>query len=83
MAGVSNDVPDDAVMLGIPATGERDFKVKQAALAKLPELRKEFRRLRQVVEGLSEYVEQQRSRDEGTAEDYSPRDDSRDTDRAA
>jgi len=44
-AGVSNDVPDGARMIGIPATPERDQKLKQAALAKLPELRKELKRL--------------------------------------
>lgn len=46
MAGITNDVPDGAVMMGIPATGEREQKLKQAALAKLPEMRKEFKELR-------------------------------------
>ena len=43
MAGVINDVPDGCVMIGIPATPEREQKVKQAAFAKLPEMRREFK----------------------------------------
>lgn len=51
MAGVSNDVPDGEVMLGAPATPLRDQKIKFAAIAKLPQLRKDFRELkRQVAE---------------------------------
>ncbi len=49
MAGITNDVPDGAVMMGIPATPEREQKLKQAALAKLPEMRKEFKALRASV----------------------------------
>ena len=36
MAGVVNDVPADVRMIGIPATPERDQKLKQAAFSKLP-----------------------------------------------
>jgi len=46
MAGITNDVPDGTVMMGIPATPEREQKLKQAALAKLPEMRKEFKEMR-------------------------------------
>jgi UDP-3-O-[3-hydroxymyristoyl] glucosamine N-acyltransferase len=49
MAGITNDVPDGAVMLGIPATPERDQKLKLAALAKLPEMRQEFKAIRRAV----------------------------------
>jgi UDP-3-O-[3-hydroxymyristoyl] glucosamine N-acyltransferase len=49
MAGITNDVPDGAVMMGIPATPEREQKLKQAALAKLPEMRQEFKALRRTV----------------------------------
>jgi UDP-3-O-[3-hydroxymyristoyl] glucosamine N-acyltransferase len=52
MAGITNDVPDDAVMMGIPATPEREQKLKQAALAKLPEMRKEFKALRRAIADL-------------------------------
>ena len=53
-AGVSNDVPPGATMIGIPATPEREQKLLQAALAKLPEMRKDFRRLARLVQQLSE-----------------------------
>lgn len=49
MAGITNDVPEKSVMMGIPATPEREQKLKQAALAKLPEMRKEFKALRATV----------------------------------
>jgi UDP-3-O-[3-hydroxymyristoyl] glucosamine N-acyltransferase len=49
MAGITNDVPDGVVMMGIPATPERDQKLKLAALAKLPEMRQEFKALRRAV----------------------------------
>jgi UDP-3-O-[3-hydroxymyristoyl] glucosamine N-acyltransferase len=52
MAGVINDVPDGVTMIGIPATPERDQKVKQAALAKLPELRRQLKALQTAVEQL-------------------------------
>jgi UDP-3-O-[3-hydroxymyristoyl] glucosamine N-acyltransferase len=54
MAGVTNDVPEGARMIGIPATPEREQKVKQAALSKLPEMRRELRKLQRVVDGLVE-----------------------------
>lgn len=50
MAGVSNDVPAGSVMIGIPATPEREQKLKQAALAKLPEMRKQLKQLQQTVD---------------------------------
>jgi UDP-3-O-[3-hydroxymyristoyl] glucosamine N-acyltransferase len=48
-AGVMRDVPPGGVFLGIPATPEREQMLKQAAWAKLPELRKEFRSLEKRV----------------------------------
>ena len=56
MAGITNDVPDGAVMLGIPATPEREQKLKQAALAKLPEMRKEFKAMRSTLAALEKAV---------------------------
>ena len=50
MAGVTNDVPADARMIGIPATPERDQKVKQAAFSKLPEMRRQLKQLERAVE---------------------------------
>lgn len=59
MAGVTNDVREGEVMLGAPATPLREQKLKLAAIAKLPQLRKEFRELRK------EIAELQRRLDEG------------------
>ena len=44
-AGVMADVPEETIFVGIPATPHREQMQKQAALAKLPEMRKEFKRL--------------------------------------
>ena len=52
MAGVTNDVPDGARMIGIPATPERDQKVKQAAFSKLPEMRRQLKQLQRAVDAL-------------------------------
>jgi len=54
MAGVSNDVPAGSRMIGIPATPEREQKIKQAALSKLPEMRRQVKRLQGVVNRLVE-----------------------------
>ena len=40
------------VMLGIPATPERDQKAQLVALFKLPEMRQEFKALRRAVADL-------------------------------
>jgi UDP-3-O-[3-hydroxymyristoyl] glucosamine N-acyltransferase len=58
MAGVINDVPAGSVMIGIPATPEREQKIKQAVFAKLPEMRREMKRLTSLVEKLSQQVQQ-------------------------
>jgi UDP-3-O-[3-hydroxymyristoyl] glucosamine N-acyltransferase len=49
-AGVMNDVPDGAAYLGIPATPERQQMLIQAALHKLPELKKQLKALQRLVE---------------------------------
>jgi len=56
MAGITNDVPDGAAMLGIPATPEREQKLKLAVLAKLPEMRQEFKALRRELAALQKAV---------------------------
>ncbi len=53
MAGVINDVPDDARVVGIPATPEREQMIKQAALAKLPEMRRQLKQLQAAVDRLT------------------------------
>jgi UDP-3-O-[3-hydroxymyristoyl] glucosamine N-acyltransferase len=50
MCGVTNDVPDGARMMGIPATPEREQKLKLAALSKLPEMRRQLKVLEREVE---------------------------------
>lgn len=52
MAGITQDVPDGSRMMGIPATLERDQKVKQAAFSKLPEMRRQLKTLERVVNEL-------------------------------
>lgn len=53
MAGVMNDVPDGARVVGIPATPEREQMIKQAALTRLPEMRRQLKRLQYTVDELS------------------------------
>jgi len=53
MAGVINDVPDDSRMIGIPATPEREQKIKQAILSKLPEMRQHIKQLQATVDRLA------------------------------
>jgi len=52
MAGVINDVPDGARLVGIPATPEREQMIKQAALAKLPEMRRQLKELQAAMDRL-------------------------------
>lgn len=52
MAGVINDIPDGARVVGIPATPEREQMIKQAALAKLPEMRRQLKQLQATVDQL-------------------------------
>jgi len=56
-AGVMTSVPEKARVVGIPATPEREQMVKQAALAKLPEMRRQLKKLQQVVDRLVESTE--------------------------
>jgi UDP-3-O-[3-hydroxymyristoyl] glucosamine N-acyltransferase len=48
-AGIMSDVPDGAVFIGIPATPDREQKLKQVALARLPEMRKQLKALQATV----------------------------------
>lgn len=57
MAGVSNDVAPGVVAFGAPATPERDQKLLLASLAKLPEMRKEFKQVRNTVRELQAKAE--------------------------
>ena len=56
-SGISNNVDDEAVMLGQPATPLRKQKLQMAAISKLPEMRKEFRALKCKIADLQEQLE--------------------------
>jgi len=62
MSGITNDVPDDSRMIGIPATPEREQKIKQAALSKLPEMRRQMKKLQRTVDALVEDTQTQPTR---------------------
>lgn len=64
MAGITSDVPEGVVMMGIPATREREQKLKLAALAKLPEMRKEFKALKRELAELAALVRQEAAGEE-------------------
>lgn len=63
MSGVSNDIAPGVSAFGAPAIPERDKKIQLASLAKLPEMRKEFKKVRKVV------AELQASQDQNAADD--------------
>lgn len=48
-AGVPNNVPDGEVVLGQPATPIRQQKLQMAAIAKLPEMRKQFKAMQREI----------------------------------
>ncbi|MBI2480824.1 MAG: UDP-3-O-(3-hydroxymyristoyl)glucosamine N-acyltransferase [Planctomycetia bacterium] len=52
--GVMNSVPAESVYFGYPATPDREQLLKQAALSKLPDMRKEFKALQKQVAALAE-----------------------------
>ncbi len=54
MSGVMNDVPGGEYWVGVPATPAREQMYKQGALTKLPEMRKQLKRLERTVEQLAE-----------------------------
>ena len=51
-AGVSQDIPEGLAVLGAPAIPEREQKVQFAAIAKLPQMRREFKALQRAVADL-------------------------------
>jgi UDP-3-O-[3-hydroxymyristoyl] glucosamine N-acyltransferase len=60
-AGVSNDVPAGSRMIGIPATPEREQKIKQAVLSKLPEMRQQMKQLQAMVDKLAKELASQQA----------------------
>lgn len=57
MCGVSNDVAAGESVLGAPAVPVRDQKLRFAAVAKLPEMRKEFKAMRRQVADLAKALD--------------------------
>lgn len=55
-SGIMRDVPPGITVIGIPATPERDQMAKQAAFAKLPEMRRQLRDLQRQVDRLTQFV---------------------------
>jgi UDP-3-O-[3-hydroxymyristoyl] glucosamine N-acyltransferase len=58
--GVMNDVPADAVYVGIPAGPEREYFQSLIGLTKIPQMRKEFKELKRKVAQLEEGSEGER-----------------------
>jgi UDP-3-O-[3-hydroxymyristoyl] glucosamine N-acyltransferase len=73
MAGVINDIPDGARMVGIPATPEREQMVKQAALAKLPEMRRQLKQLQATVNRMLEQSDHGKQGGNGLVEETVPK----------
>ncbi len=57
MAGIINDVPAGGTYIGIPATPEREQKIKQASFSKLPEMRRQLKALHRTVDKIAVEVE--------------------------
>ncbi|MDR1479455.1 MAG: UDP-3-O-(3-hydroxymyristoyl)glucosamine N-acyltransferase [Planctomycetaceae bacterium] len=57
MAGIMNNVAENANIVGIPATPVAEQFRIQSAIAKLPEMRKEFRALQKLVEKLNDILQ--------------------------
>jgi UDP-3-O-[3-hydroxymyristoyl] glucosamine N-acyltransferase len=54
MSGIIGDVPADARMLGVPACSEKEQWIKQVAIGKLPELRRQVKDLQRAVDELQQ-----------------------------
>ena len=58
-SGIMNNVADGLTVVGYPATPIREQKLKQAAWTKLPEMRKQFRKMQRQISLLEEQLSQQ------------------------
>lgn len=63
-AGVPNDVAEGEMVLGSPAAPLRQQKLQMAAIAKLPDMRREFRALQRQVAKLMESAEKSTENDQ-------------------
>jgi len=59
-AGIMNDVPAGEFYIGTPATPAREQKLKQAAMMKLPEMRKQLKAIHRKITELTEEAEASR-----------------------
>jgi UDP-3-O-[3-hydroxymyristoyl] glucosamine N-acyltransferase len=50
--GIVNDVPENSRYIGIPATPEREQKLRLAVISKLPEMRQQLKELQRTVDKL-------------------------------
>ena len=55
-SGISNNIEDGEIVLGQPATPVRKQKLQMVAISKLPEMRKEFRKLQRQMETMLEQL---------------------------
>jgi len=70
-AGIPNDVAEGASMLGTPATPLREQKLKQAALSKLPEMRRQLKKLTAEVQRIKRGLETIEAADDTASADES------------
>ncbi len=54
--GIVNDVPDGSRYIGIPATPEREQKLRLATITRLPEMRRQLKVLQHTVDKLVEQI---------------------------
>ena len=57
-SGIMNNVADGSTVLGYPATPVREQKIKQIAWSKLPEMRKQFRKMQQQISQIEKQLSQ-------------------------
>ena len=53
MAGIMTNIEDDAKVVGAPAKPNKEFMRQQVAIARLPELLKEFKALKKIVDEIA------------------------------
>jgi UDP-3-O-[3-hydroxymyristoyl] glucosamine N-acyltransferase len=71
-AGIMNDVPEGAVMFGVPATPVREQMQQVAGVGRLPEMRKQLRALETAVAALERRIDAEFATDAGSTHDGEP-----------
>ena len=62
-AAVMNDVPPGARMIGVPASLERDHKLRLAVFKRLPEMRRQLKKLERLAQQLKQRLDDEGSSD--------------------